>query len=228
MIKNYIKIAWRNIIKSPFYSIVNISGLSAGIAFTILIAAYVWKELQVNKELKNADNQYIIQSKWKDPNQGYELATLGPLAKALKENYPNLVANYYRYDGITSNVSKGDKSFREGLQVCDSTMLSMYGFNLLYGDPKTAFDGPYSVIITKDEAIKYFGKADVLGQTITIENFSGSKHDFMITGILKEFSKNSVSRLLTLFAPSIKSFAKPSTPTSLSTPISAMSLPVLK
>ena len=196
MIKNYIKIAWRNITKNPFYSLVNIIGLSAGISFTLLIAAYVWKEMQVNRGLKNADNQYIIQSKWKDPNQGYELATLGPLAKALKENYPNLVANYYRYDGITSNVSKGDKSFREGLQVCDTTMLSMYGFDLLYGDPKTAFDGPYSVIITKSKAIKYFGKADVLGQTITIENFSGSKHDFMITGILKEFSRNSVTNLV--------------------------------
>ena len=113
MLKNYFKIAWRNIIKSRFYSAVNIIGLSVGIAFTLLIGAYVWSQLQVNKNLKNADRQYIIQSKWKDPNEGFPLATLGPLAKALKENYPDLVANYYRFDGITSNVSKGDKSFRE-------------------------------------------------------------------------------------------------------------------
>src|SRR5436190_14942405 len=115
MVKNYSKIARRNITKSPFYSVVNIVGLSAGIAFTLLIAAYVWKELQVNRDLKNVENQYIIQSKWKDPNQGYELATFGQMAKALKENYPGLVANYYRYDGITSNISKGDKVFREGI-----------------------------------------------------------------------------------------------------------------
>ena len=196
MIKNYLKIAWRNIIKNPFYSLVNIVGLSAGIGFTMLVSAYVWNESQVNKGLKNAGNQYIIQSKWKDPNQGYELATLGPLAKALRENYPNLVANYYRWDGITSNISKGDKSFREGLQVGDSTMLDMYGFTLLHGDPHTAFDGPFSVIITTDKAIKYFGKTDVVGQTITIENFSGSKHDFMITGVLNKFPRNSVTRLV--------------------------------
>jgi len=196
MIKNYFKIAWRNIVKNRIYSMVNILGLSAGIAFTLIIAAYGWSELQVNRNLKNADNQYIIQSKWKDPNQGYEIATLGPLAKALRENYPDLVANYYRYDGITSNVSKGDKSFREGLQVCDSTILNMYGFSLLYGDPHTAFDGPFSVIITANKAIKYFGKTDVLGQTITIENFSGSKHDFMITGVLNKFPRNSVTRLV--------------------------------
>ena len=73
MLKNYFKIAWRNIIKNRFYSAVNIIGLSAGIAFALLIAGYVWNELQVNKNLKNADRQYIIQSKWKDPNQGYYL-----------------------------------------------------------------------------------------------------------------------------------------------------------
>ncbi|HRI22046.1 MAG TPA: ABC transporter permease, partial [Panacibacter sp.] len=165
MIKNYFKIAWRNIIRSRFYSMVNIIGLAAGIAFTLIIASYVWSELQVNRDLKNAANQYIIQSKWKDPNQGIELTSLGPLAKQLKEKYPDLVANYYRWDGVTSNVSKADKSFREGIQICDSTMFTMYGFTLLYGNAATAFDGPFSVVITEDKAIKYFGKKDVVGQT---------------------------------------------------------------
>jgi ABC-type antimicrobial peptide transport system permease subunit len=195
MIKNYFKIAWRNIIKRRFYSVVNIIGLSSGIAFTLLIGAYVWGELQVNKRLKNADRQYIIQSKWKNPNEGLEITTMGPLARALREQYPDLVANYYRWDGITSNVSKGNKSFRESLQICDSTMFSMYGFSLLHGNPKTAFDGPYSLVITSDKAKKYFGKTDVVGQTLTIESFSGSKHDFVITGILKPIPKNSVTYL---------------------------------
>ena len=104
MLKNYFKIAWRNIIKSPFYSIVNIIGLSAGIVFTMLVGATVWNELRVNSQLKNAENQYILQSKWKDPNMGYELSALGPLARSLRENYPGLVTNYYRFDGITSYV----------------------------------------------------------------------------------------------------------------------------
>jgi ABC-type antimicrobial peptide transport system permease subunit len=193
MLKNYFKIAWRNITKSKFYASVNIIGLSTGIAFTLLIGAYVWSELQVNKSLKNADRQYILQSKWKDPNQGIELTTMGPLAKALKEQYPDLIANYYRWDGVTSNVSKGDKSFREGLQICDSTMLNMYDFPLLYGNRKTAFDGPFSLVITSEKAKKYFGKTDVVGQTLTIESFSGSKHDFVITGILKPIPKNSIT-----------------------------------
>ena len=196
MIKNYIRIAWRNIIKNPFYSLVNIAGLSAGIAFTMIVAAYVWNEARVNSDLENAGNQYIIQSKWKDSNQGYELATLGPLAKALRENYPDLVVNYYRYDGITSNVSKGDRAFREGLQMGDSTMFIMYGFRFLQGDPHTALNGPFSAVITADKAIKYFGQTDVVGQTITIESFSGSKHDFMITGVMDDVPWNSVTRLV--------------------------------
>jgi putative ABC transport system permease protein len=196
MFKNFFKVAWRNIIKSRFYSVINIIGLSTGIAFTLLIAAYVWKELQVDKNLLHVNQQYIIQSKWKDPNEGFDMATLGPLAKALKENYPDLVANYYRYDGITSNVSKGDKSFRENLQIGDSTMLNMFGFTLLQGDARTALNNPFKVVISKNKAEKYFGKTNVVGQTITIESFSGSKHDFIITGVLTPVPNNSVTAVI--------------------------------
>ncbi len=193
MLINYLKVAWRNIIKSQFYTVVNIIGLSTGIAFTLLIAAYVWNEFQVNQDLRNADRQYIIQSKWKDPNMGYDLTTLGPLSKALHVQYPDLVANYFRWDGITSTVSKGDKHFREGLQICDSTLLSMYGFGLLHGNASTAFNNPFSAIITEDKARKYFGKTDVIGQAITIESQIGTKHDFTVSAILKEAPKNSVT-----------------------------------
>jgi putative ABC transport system permease protein len=195
MLKNYIRIAWRNITKARFYSFVNIIGLSTAIAFTLVIAAYAWSLFRVNKDLKHAGRQYILTSRWKDPNQGYELATLGQLAKALKDNYPNLVANYYRYDGITSTVSKGEKGFRETLQVGDSTMLSMFGFSLLQGDAKTALNGPFTIVITKEKAIKYFGKPNVVGETVTIESFTGSKHDFIITGVLNTLPANSVTTL---------------------------------
>lgn len=195
MIKNYFKIAWRNIIKRRFYSLLNIAGLSTGIVFTFLIGAFVWNELQVNKKLRHAKNQFFLKSEWKDTNQGNDITTLGPLSKRLKEDYPNLVANYYRWDGITSVVSKGDKHLRENIQLGDSTLLSMYGFELLYGDARTALNNPFSAVITKAIAIKYFGKTDVVGENITIQSFSGTQHDFAITGVLKEISENSVTQL---------------------------------
>lgn len=196
MLHNYFTIAWRNIWKHKLFSLINIFGLSVGIAFTLLIAGYVWHETSINSELKNADNQYIIQSKWKDPNMGYVLTALAPMPKALKDEYPNLVANFYHWDGVTSTVSKGNKHFREGLQVGDSTFLTMYGFKLIHGDANTALNDPFSVVLTQDRAIKYFGKTDVIGQTVSIENFTGTKHDFIITGVLEKLNKNSVTNVI--------------------------------
>src|SRR6185295_9869085 len=76
------------------------------------------------------------------------------------------------------------------------TMLDMYGFKLLHGDPGKALKDPFTVVITEDKAIKYFGRTDAIGQTLAIESFSGSRHDFIITGVLRKFSKNSVTSLV--------------------------------
>ncbi len=181
-------------LKSRFYAGINVFGLSVGIAFTLLIAAYVWGEWQVNRHLKNAGHQYIIRNLWKGQVNG-SITTFGPLARALKENYPALVANYYRWDGITTNVSTGSKAFREGIQIGDSTLLNMYGFKLVYGNASTALKAPFTVVITTDRAIKYFGRADVTGQTISIENMSGGRHDFLVTGVMEMPSKNSVTNI---------------------------------
>ncbi|HET6993650.1 MAG TPA: ABC transporter permease, partial [Chitinophagaceae bacterium] len=195
MIKSYLKIAWRNLSKYRFYSAVNILGLFAGIVFALLIGAYIWTELRVNKDLRNADRQYILTTVSTDPNVGFELATFGPIAKRLKEDYPNLVANYYRYDGVTSVMSKGDKHFREGLQIGDSTMLKIFGFEALHGDVQTALNNPYSVVITEEKAMKYFGKTDVVGESISIQSFSGGNHDFAVTAVLKTLPINSITNL---------------------------------
>ncbi|HWD90086.1 MAG TPA: ABC transporter permease [Mucilaginibacter sp.] len=193
MLHNYFIIAWRNILKHKFSSLINIFGLGVGIAFTLLIAVYAWQEATVNSNLKDVSNQYIIQSKWKDPNLGYDLATVAELPRALKEQYPALVSNFYHWDGVTSNVSKGDKHFRESIRPGDSTILKMYGLKLAYGDASTALNDKFSAVITGNTAIKYFGKTDVVGQSLTIENFSGSKHEYMITGVLDKMPKNSIT-----------------------------------
>jgi ABC-type antimicrobial peptide transport system permease subunit len=195
MFRNYFKLAVRHLNRGRLFSTINIIGLSTGITLTLLMAAYCWSEWQVNRQLTHADRQYILTSRYKLPGIGYPMATLGPLAKTLKDNYPSLVAEFYRNDAITTNVSYGDKHFREGFQVGDSTLLGMYGFPLLYGDAHTALDQPFTVVITADKAIKYFGRADVVGQRLTIENFSGSKKDFLITAVMKDPPRNSVTQL---------------------------------
>lgn len=203
MLKNFTLLAWRNLVRHPFYSSISIVGLAIGLLLVFMVSGYVWKEWRVNKSLKDADRQYIIYSQWKDNALGVEFASVGPLAKTLYENYPQLVDGYYRYDGITSNVSAGENVFREGLQVGDSTFLSMYGFSLEAGNAATALNAPYKAVVTAEVAKKYFGTSEALGKTLTIENFSGSRHDFEITAILKPLEVNSVTHLVEGFPNSI-------------------------
>ncbi|SDE99427.1 putative ABC transport system permease protein [Dyadobacter soli] len=196
MLKNYFKIAWRNLLKRRFYALVTILGLTVGMTFSFLMMSYIWGEWQVNSHLANAKNQCIIRSKWTNPNMGLDLTTLGPLGKALKTDYPNLVANYYRYDAITVAVSHGDKHFREDVQTGDSTLLAMYGFPLLHGHAQTALNAPNSIVITENKAMKYFGQTDVVGESLTLHNFMGGKQEYQITAVIKNPPFNSVTHLL--------------------------------
>ncbi len=207
MLINYIRIAQRNLLKHRFHSALNIAGLTTGIAFAMLVLAYVWSELQVNRGLKNASRQHILLSKWKDPNMGFELATFGNMAVALKEEYPALVENYYRWDGVTGQVSIGDNAFREGLQIGDSTLLKMYGFKVISGDASRALLSPMSVVLTASKAKKFFGETDVAGRTIGIDNFAGKRLQFNIDAVIADPARNTVNNLDTrndngIFLPS--------------------------
>lgn len=195
IIRNYLLLAWRSLSRHRFFALLNSAGLSMGLLFCLLIGAYIWSELQVNRQLRNANRQYILTSEWRDPNIGYPLTSIGPLAKQLKEKYPTVVSGYYRFDGITTIVSKGEKYFREGIQIGDSTMLQLYGFDLEAGDSRTALNEPNSIVITVEKARLFFGKESAVGQTLTLQSFSGSTKDFRVTGVLKEPGDNSVTHL---------------------------------
>ncbi|MGV2481420.1 UNVERIFIED_CONTAM: ABC transporter permease, partial [Salmonella enterica subsp. enterica serovar Weltevreden] len=81
---------------------------------------------------------------------GPEVTTLAPLAEALSREYPQLLSSYYRWDGITASVSKGNAHFREELQIGDHGFLQMFGFRLKEGNEASAFKGPYSVVLTAE------------------------------------------------------------------------------
>lgn len=195
MIHKYIRIAFRQLRKHAFYSVLNLIGLATALTLVFLIGQFVWGEFQVNRTLRQADRQYILLSHWKDPNMGLDITTLAPLVKRLREEYPTLVANYYRWDGLTSIVTKNDKQFRESIQLGDPTFLSMYGLELLHGDARTALQQPFSVAITEDKALTYFGQTNVVGQTLTIQNFSGATHPFTIRAVLKNIPENSITQI---------------------------------
>lgn len=197
MFRNYLKVALRSLLRRKFYAALTLFGLAVGLTFAFLIGNYVHSEYRINRDLRNASRQYLLQSEWKLANLGMPITTLAPLARTLREQYPSLVANYYRYDGISVTVSRGDKHFRESVQAGDSTLLTMFGFPLLHGDPRTALDRPNSVVLTESRARRYFGKTDVVGQTLTLDNFVGGKQTYLVTGILKALPDNSVTHLVT-------------------------------
>jgi putative ABC transport system permease protein len=111
----------------------------------------------------------------------------------LADNYPGLVRNYYHADLATTIVGRGETHYRESIQTGDSTFLHMYGFKLLYA--KTALNDPFSVVVSRRAALKYFGKTNIVGQALNFESMHGERHDFIISGVLADISPNSVTNL---------------------------------
>lgn len=206
MLKNYLIIAFRNLKRHKLFSFINILCLSLGITFSLLIGVYISKEKNVNADLRNASNQYFIKSKWKVKNMGLDITTIGPLAKAMKEEYPDLVANYYRYNPVTNVVSAGDKYFKEDISIGDTTLISMYGFPLLHGNKQQPFRDNKSAVITESMAIKLFGKTDAINKRISVQtSVNNEKQDYLVTAVLKDIPYNSVTGLIssnyTVFVP---------------------------
>lgn len=193
MIKNYFLVAWRNIVKNRFFSVVNIWGLSIGITFVLLIGAYTWGELEVNRFVKNNDRIFQLKSKWENPETGVEFATLGPLTKALQDNYPTLIEKAYAHDAITTVVSVGDKHYREGVHPGDSTFFDVFNFPVAYGDPRTAMDKPNAAVLTEKKAKLFFGKTDVVGKLLKIQSFDGRNEDFEVTAVIKDLPFNTIT-----------------------------------
>ncbi|HVY74123.1 MAG TPA: ABC transporter permease [Puia sp.] len=196
MIRNYILVALRQLKRHKLFSILNIFCLAIGICFCMLIGQYVLHERQVNGTLRNIHGQYLIGSDWKVKNMGMDITTVGPLAKALKDQYPDLVQNYYRFNPITNVVSAGDRHFQENIAIGDTTFVSMYGYSLLYGNPERPFPNNSSAVITGSMATKLFGTANVVGKTITITNTTGTTQDFTVSAVLSEPGYNSVNNLV--------------------------------
>lgn len=171
--------------------------LGIGITFSLIIGIYVIGQYHVNVSLKNVKNQYIVKSNWKVKEMGLDITTFGSLPKTLKEEYPRLVANYFRYNPVTNVVSAGDKYFKEDIAIGDTSFISMYGFPLLYGNKQRPFTDNNSAVITETMAMKLFGGKNVIDKTISIlTTQNGAKQNYKISAVLKDVPYNSVTNLV--------------------------------
>ncbi|MFC3196081.1 FtsX-like permease family protein [Parapedobacter deserti] len=207
MLQNYFKTAWRYLVKHKFYSVIHVLCLALGITFAMVIGIYVLNQYAVNRSLKSVDHQYLIKSDWGEAEGGgLDITTLGPLAKTVYEEYPSLVANFYRYNPVTNVVSAGENHFMENIAIGDTTLVNMYGFPVLYGDKQHPFTDNHSAVITESVAIKLFGKKDATDETISIHTtVNGVKQDYVVSAVIADLPYNSVTRLtgdvLTIFVP---------------------------
>ena len=194
MILNYLKQTWRSLVKNKTYSILNIVGLSAGLICFAFIAVWVTDELSYDKFNKNYDRIVRVTGIAKTESGVSESAvSSAPMAKALKDDYAE-VENTVRFDMRGEIVRLKDKQLLEdAILVTDPSFFDVFSFHLTRGDVSTALNEPYSIVLTKTAAKKYFGDADPMGQVLTINMYdsAGLGAQYKVTGIMPDAPKNS-------------------------------------
>ena len=185
MLKNYLKIAIRSILRHKAYSIINISGLAIGMASSILILLWVQNELSYDRWHKHGREIYRITSAAEDFKTA---VSCSGMPRAFQAAIP-AIKNTVRLSPVHSTlISIGDKKFKENRTFyVDSTFLDVFSFPLVKGDVKTALMRPDGVVITEELATKYFGKDNPLGKVLRKDN----REDVMVTGVLANIPDNS-------------------------------------
>ena len=187
MLINFFKTALRNIRKYPVYSVLNITGLSIGMALSILLLLWVKYQLSYDRFHKNAGCLYRVIARQTSDGKLHQVAlTPYPLASALKNDYPEILRSS-RYHNFWETFSKGDVFVEGTLATVDRDFLEMFNIEFISGDKESALTGPSDIIITEDMAERYFGREDPLGKTMTV----WPNHNFTVAGVIKNVPRNS-------------------------------------
>jgi len=192
MIKNYFKIAWRNLKKNKSYAFINIMGLALSITCGILIFSLVNYHLSFDNFHPNADRIYRIVTEQHRDNISYTDGVPAPLGKAIRTDYTfaEKIARIATFNQqlITINADGGIKKFKEkeGAAFTEPEYFSIFNFPLAQGNIKSALNEPNTAIITERLAKKYFGNDDPINKIFRVDN----RVDCRVTGILKDLPEN--------------------------------------
>ncbi len=195
MIRNYFKIAFRNIVRNRLFAIINIFGLAVGMASFILITLWIRDELGFDTFHANKDNLYLMTiihpDDVMDPNVPYALAP------RLADERPEIVhyTRIYELGNMRTCTFKYQPDdgppimfYENNVNLVDSSFFSMFSFSFRYGNPEAALQSPNSVVITDKIATKYFGRINPLGKVLTFNN----REDLVISGIIDIPSNSSL------------------------------------
>jgi putative ABC transport system permease protein len=187
MLKNYLKIAYRNLSRNKGFSILNISGLAIGMASAILILLWVQNELSFDRFYKNSDRLYQVWGRYKS-NHGIDCTygTSQLMAPALRKDYPEVEKACRVHWEEAPPLKTGEKKMYVKYNIVDPDFLTMFGFPLLEGNVNSALNNPYDIVITEKLAKKLFGNEDGLGKKIRLYD----KDDFIVSAIMKDLPNN--------------------------------------
>ena len=187
MIKNYFKTAWRNLIRNKSFSIINITGLSIGIAATILILLWIVYELGYDQfHEKKARIYEVYNSDSHDGKTGVWNTTPKVMAKALQQDFPE-VEQVVRVNWPTPLLfTLGEKKLKASGNIVDSSFLQVFSFPLIKGNAAAVLNQPNSVVITEKLAKKLFENEEPVGKIVKIDNAD----NFTVTGVLKDLPSN--------------------------------------
>ncbi len=194
MLRNYITITLRTLKRNKGYAIINIGGLAVGLACCILIALYVRHELSYDDFHAKAARMYrVVEYSRMGAESRGDLIHSAQLAPALEREFPgviNAVRLSYRL-GTDVLVRRGEDAFYEdGFYFVDSTFFDVFSFPLIRGNPQTALQQPFGVVLTQEAAKRYFGSENPVGQTIRAQGY-GRMHELTITGVAADPPSNS-------------------------------------
>jgi putative ABC transport system permease protein len=191
MIKNYFKVALRNVLKHKFFSFINILGLTIGMTSCLFIFIYVTDELSYDQFHRNPENIYRVGLHGIIGTQDINVSSTSyPLAAAMQTTIPGVeqtVRLWPRLQGMV--VKNGTKAFTERtLYFADSTFFQFFDFELVQGDAATVLKEPNSIVLTEETALKYFDQEDPIGKTLVI---GSDNRSYKVTGIAKAAPANS-------------------------------------
>jgi putative ABC transport system permease protein len=207
MIRNFLKIAFRNLVRRKGYAVLNIFGLAIGISCCLAIFEYVAYEKSYDSFQPNADRIFRVQDEDHEGQLVLNCAAAMPgVAPAMKREFPEVenVCRLFKVNYILGNDARNLR-FRENAWYADPAVLDLFDLPLIKGDKATALSGPGKIVLSETEARKYFGETDPLGKILTV--YSGAAlRPLEVTGVFRDYPANSHLRLSVLL--SYKTFSK--------------------
>lgn len=190
MLLNYLVSAWRHIIKNRLFSVINVLGLALGMASCILILLFVRAETGFDRWLPDSDRLVRLHSGYYPTGrpQFETVRSAGRMMAALRDYVPDIEQGV-RLVTYEPTVLHGEDSFTESLVFADGTFFDIFALSFVHGDPASAFNGPWDLILTETTARKYFGRTDVVGESLDICCLRGDVQSVVVTGVVRDLPR---------------------------------------